>query len=180
MSERKVGEAVRMPERKAVLVLAGVKMGGAHVRDVAAYVLDRCGPMTAMKLQKLCYYVYGHHLAWEERRLFPEPFEAWANGPVCPALYALHRGRLEIQSGEIDGNPAALDAGEIESCNLVLDTYCRFTAHQLSMMTHRETPWVLARRRSHAKPLERTNELLRDEDIFEFFDALTSADAQQG
>ncbi|WP_433359512.1 Panacea domain-containing protein [Streptosporangium sp. CA-115845] len=35
-----------------------------------------------MKLQKLCYYFYGYHLAWEERQLFPERFEAWANGPV--------------------------------------------------------------------------------------------------
>ncbi len=42
--------------------------------------------MSAMKLQKLCYYAYGYHLAWEERRLFPERFEAWANGP-CARSY---------------------------------------------------------------------------------------------
>ena len=59
----------------------------AHINDVAAYILDRRGPMTVMKLQKLCYYAYGYHLAWEGRRLFPERFEAWANGPVAPALY---------------------------------------------------------------------------------------------
>jgi hypothetical protein len=28
----------------------------AHVQDVAAYVLHARGPMSAMKLQKLCYY----------------------------------------------------------------------------------------------------------------------------
>jgi len=155
-------------------------MGKASVVDVAAYILGHCGSMTAMKLQKLCYYAYGHHLAWEERRLFPEPFEAWANGPVSPALYRLHRGRLQIQPGDIEGNQGVLDAGEAESCDLVLAAYGRFTAHQLSMMTHGEAPWIMARRRAGAKPFERTNELLRDEEIFEFFDALTSSDAQQG
>lgn len=49
----------------------------AHVEDVAAHILERMGGITAMKLQKLCYYSYGFHLAWEERPLFPERFEAW-------------------------------------------------------------------------------------------------------
>jgi uncharacterized phage-associated protein len=169
-----------MPERRTVLAMAATAIGNAHIRDVAAHILDHSGAMTAMKLQKLCYYSYGYHLAWEERRLFPERFEAWANGPVCPALYQLHRGRLQIQPGEIEGSPGVLDLGEAESIDLVLGAYDRFTAHQLSMMTHREAPWVQARKRAHAKPLERTNELLSDDEIFEFFDALTSADAREG
>ena len=55
----------------------------AHVQDAAAYILRRQGGMAAMKLQRLCYFAYGYHLAWEERPLFPERFEAWANGPIC-------------------------------------------------------------------------------------------------
>lgn len=155
----------------------------AHVQDVAAYILGRQGPMTAMKLQKLCYYSYGYHLAWEERRLFPEPFEAWANGPVCPDLYGLHRGRFELAPGDVSGDPAALDVGERESVNLVLDAYGTLTAHQLSAMTHREAPWVNARARAGAAPLERSSVRLDDEEIFEFFDALisaSSADEREG
>ncbi|MBQ1164076.1 DUF4065 domain-containing protein, partial [Streptomyces sp. A73] len=45
------------------------------------------------KLQKLCYFAYGYHLAWEGRPLFREPFEAWANGPVVYDLYDQHLGR---------------------------------------------------------------------------------------
>jgi len=149
----------------------------AHVQDVAAYILRKCGAMTAMKLQKLCYYAYGYHLAWEERQLFPERFEAWANGPVCSQLYKLHRGQFQLQPGDIPGNPDALDPGERESVDLVLSTYGRFTAHQLSAMSHREMPWVKARRRADAKALERSSEQLRDAEIFEFFDDLTSRDA---
>jgi uncharacterized phage-associated protein len=149
----------------------------AHVQDVAAYILAELGSMTAMKLQKLCYYSYGYHLAWEERRLFPEGFEAWANGPVCPELYRLHRGRLQIGPGDIPGDPSDLDEGERESVDLVLSTYGGLSAHQLSSMTHRERPWAQARARAGVAPLERSNERLDDEEIFEFFDALTSADA---
>jgi uncharacterized phage-associated protein len=149
----------------------------AHVQDVAAYILGKLGPMTAMKLQKLCYFAYGYHLAWEERPLFPERFEAWANGPVCPALYARHRGLFMVDRSDIEGDPGALDEGELESVNLVLDAYSGLTAHQLSSMTHSQIPWLNARARARVRPTERSDEPLDDEEIFEFFDALASADA---
>jgi len=138
--------------------------------------------MTAMKLQKLCYYAYGYHLAWEGRKLFPEPFEAWANGPVSRPLYREHRGRLTLGPGEIPGDPGALDSDERESVDLVLRAYGGQSAHQLSLMTHNEQPWIAARRRSKAGPLERSTAKLRDDEILEYFDALTSRDldAAQG
>lgn len=169
------------PRIQRVRSLRKAKGGGAGmatVRDVAAYVLRERGSMTAMKLQKLCYYAYGYHLAWEERPLFPERFEAWANGPVCPELYAAHRGRFQLNVGEVAGNPEALDQGEQESVDLVLQGLGDYTAHQLSTMTHSDGPWVEARKRAAAAPLERSKEQLRDEEIFEFFDALTSTNGQ--
>jgi uncharacterized phage-associated protein len=147
------------------------------VQDVAAYILQKTGTISAMKLQKLCYFAYGYHLAWEERPLFPERFEAWANGPVCYDLYKLHRGSFGLKPGDIPGDPGQLDTGERESVDLVLDAYGRFTAHQLSTMTHSNGPWVAARSRAGAGPLDRSTEQLNDEEIFEFFDALASADA---
>ncbi|HEX6470673.1 MAG TPA: type II toxin-antitoxin system antitoxin SocA domain-containing protein [Streptosporangiaceae bacterium] len=151
-----------------------------RIHDVAAHILRERGPMTAMKLQKLCYYSYGYHLAWEERQLFPERFQAWANGPVSPDLYACHRGRFQLNPGEIAGDPEALDPGERESVDLVLQGLGDYTAHQLSTMTHAEGPWIKARERADVAPLERSKEPLRDEEIFEFFDALTStANGQQ-
>jgi uncharacterized phage-associated protein len=154
--------------------------GMADVLDVAAYILRAAGPMTAMKIQKLCYYAYGHHLAWEEKQLFPERFEAWANGPVCRELYDVHRGRLQIRLGQVQqrgGRSSALTGNERESVDLVLEAYGDLSAHQLSEMTHREPPWLKARERAGAEPMDRSRERLRDEEIFEFFDALTSDDA---
>lgn len=151
----------------------------ATIRDVAAYILQRRGPMTAMKLQKLCYYAYGYHLAWEERPLFDEPFEAWANGPVSPALYKCHRGRFRLEAGDIPGNPDALDAGERESVAMVLEGLGDYSAHQLSVMTHRAGPWAAARSRAHVGPMERSDEELTDEEIAEYFDSLSAADGEE-
>ena len=67
----------------------------ATVHDVAAYILEHHGPMTAMKLQKLVFtYSQAWSLVWDEQALFPERIEAWANGPVVPALYDQHRRRF--------------------------------------------------------------------------------------
>lgn len=151
----------------------------ASVTDIARYILDYWGGMSAMKLQKLCYYSYGYHLAWEERSLFPERFEAWANGPVAPVLYARHRGLFSIAPEDLEGDPEALDSGEKESVDLVLSTLHSFSAHQLSAMTHREAPWLRARERAGAEGLARSTEPLKESDIHEHFDALTAADSAQ-
>jgi uncharacterized phage-associated protein len=146
----------------------------AKINDVAAYMLEQAGPMTAMKLQKLCYYANGYHMAWEGRKLFEAPFEAWANGPVAPVLYALHRGRFSLSAGDITGDSSALDDGERESIDIVLANLGNRSAHELSQMTHKEQPWVAARARSGAGPLDRSGERLKDEEILEFFEALVA------
>jgi uncharacterized phage-associated protein len=144
----------------------------ANVHDVAAYILAKAAPMSAMKLQKLCYFSYGYHLAWEDRPLFPEHFQAWANGPVAPALYDQHRGRFQLDDGDIEGDPDALDEGERESVDLVLDGLGELTAHRLSEMSHQPGPWLDARKRAGVPDLGRSTEVLRDEEIADFFGAL--------
>lgn len=151
----------------------------ARITDVAAYILAQIGPITAMKLQKLCYYAFGYHLAWEGRMLFPEHFEAWANGPVAPALYDKHRGRFQLHPGDIPGDPEVLDDGERESIDIVLANLGHLSAADLSATTHREPPWRNARLRAGAAPLERSTEPIDVEEICEFFDALVGADTDE-
>ena len=55
-------------------------MAGIH--DVATLILQRFGPISAMKLQKLCYDVQAWSTVDRANPLFPECFEAWAYGPV--------------------------------------------------------------------------------------------------
>lgn len=151
----------------------------ATVHDVAAYILSKAAPMTAMKLQKLCYFSYGYHLAWEDEQLFPESFEAWANGPVAPSLYARHRGMFNLNEGDIKGDASTLTLGQRESVDIVLSTFGEYTAHQLSEMSHQvDGPWDQARKRAGTRELERSNEQLRDVDMFEYFSRLISTGSE--
>src|SRR5680860_208464 len=82
----------------------------ASVLDVAEYILKETGSMTTMKLQKLVYYSQAWSLVWDEKPLFGEPIEAWANGPVVRALYEAHRGRFQVDTIE-NGDPTRPEGG---------------------------------------------------------------------
>ena len=118
-------------------------MASAH--DVAAYVLGKAGEMTTMKLQKLVYYSQAWSLVWDEQPLFAEPIQAWANGPVIPALYQVHKGQFRIASWP-KGQPEKLTATQRETVDAVLAFYGPKSSQWLSDLTHREAPWLEARR----------------------------------
>lgn len=116
-----------------------------NVFDVAAYILARKGRMPAMKLQKLVYYSQAWSLVWDDRPLFPERIEAWANGPVSPDLYAVHAGQYDVEHIS-RGNPDALDERARETVDAILsDGYGDKTSQWLSDLTHSERPWLDAR-----------------------------------
>jgi uncharacterized phage-associated protein len=117
-------------------------MVSAH--DVAAYILDRQGPLSAMKLQKLVYYAQAWSTVWDDRPLFPERVEAWANGPVVRELYDLHRGQFQVQAWP-KGDPGTLEEEQRSTVDAVLKFYGPLNAQVLSDMTHREEPWRQAR-----------------------------------
>lgn len=151
----------------------------ATVMDVAAYILEKQGPMTAMKLQKLCYYSQAWHLVWEERPLFDEAIQAWANGPVVPDLYRLHRGQFRVNDGtEVGGDAAALRDDERGTVDAVLDFYGGRTAHWLSELTHRERPWLDARTAAGLGDQERGTAVIEQAAMFEYYDGLTSSAAE--
>ena len=116
----------------------------ANVYDAAEYILSRLGRMSTWKLQKLCYYAQAWHLAWTERPLFDEDFEAWRNGPVCRELYNQHRGKFMVESIP-KGDANALDDDERDSVDRVLAEYGVLEPYELREQTHREDPWIAAR-----------------------------------
>lgn len=116
------------------------------VLDVAAYILENRGPMSAMKLQKLCYYAQAWSLVWDETPLFPEKFQAWANGPVCPDLYKAHRKLFMLpKSANLGGKAAKLTGAARETVDAIIQAYGSKSAHYLSELTHAEQPWRVAR-----------------------------------
>ena len=117
----------------------------ASVFDVAKYILQAKGSMTAMKLQKLVYYSQAWALVWDEKPLFPEKIRAWANGPVVPELYFIHKGEYLVNESMFPGNPSALTKEEMETIDSVLKTYSDKSSQWLSDLTHLEAPWKDAR-----------------------------------
>jgi len=115
----------------------------ANVHDVAAYILQKRGTMTTMKLQKLVYYSQAWSLVWEEEPLFPEKIEAWANGPVVRELFERHRGEFKVSKW--DGDPNAVTPVQAETIDMVLQYYGKMSSVELSNLTHREPPWREAR-----------------------------------
>lgn len=117
----------------------------ANAFDVAAYILHKTKAITAMKLQKLVYYSQAWSLVWDEKPLFKERIEAWANGPVVPDLYAAHRGEFMV-SAEPRGDRTKLTAVQKATVDGVLKHYGGKSASWLSELTHSERPWLKARR----------------------------------
>ncbi|MGH7905267.1 MAG: Panacea domain-containing protein, partial [Candidatus Binataceae bacterium] len=78
-----------------------------NAHDVAAHILGKIGPISAMKLQKLVYYSQAWSLVWDEKPLFRDRIEAWASGPVVPNLYRKHRGKFEVANWP-SGDPSRL------------------------------------------------------------------------
>lgn len=137
-------------------------------KAIANYFIDRAlieeKPLSPMKVQKLVYYSHGWHIAIQGKPLINEQVEAWKFGPVIRTLYAelaAYGNRnisAKIASYEIErsatggiivkprtpeiGNSTEEDHFARELMGKVWDTYGRYTAVQLSNLTHAPgTPW---------------------------------------
>lgn len=117
----------------------------AAIVDVAAYILREYGPMTTMKLQKLAFYSQAESLSRHGIPLFDEDFQAWRGGPVCAVLYAQHRGKFLIRSGDLLANPDSLTNSQQDIIDRVCKALAPNTGNQLSARIHSEFPWLTAR-----------------------------------
>jgi uncharacterized phage-associated protein len=119
----------------------------ASVYDVAAYVEQQLGEVSAYKLQKLVYYAQAWSLAWDNEPLFPEVIKAWKDGPVSPELRH-QRVKTNVRTGRADN----LSPEARRTVDAVLAFYGPMSANDLIELTHRETPWREARSRGGDSP----------------------------
>lgn len=146
-------------------------MATITVFDVAKYILEKLGDMSAMKLQKLVYYCQVWSLVWDDEPLFQNRFEAWANGPVSPDLYARHRGHYSVSAWDFrDDARGALSYKQTETVNAVLDAYGSKSAQWLSDQTHAEMPWQKSR--AGLSDSERSNSLISHAIMAEYYGSL--------
>lgn len=145
--------------------------------DVARYFLAKSDPesgelVSNLKLQKLCYYAQGCHLALFGTPLFREPIKAWAHGPVVPTLWHEYKSN---GSGAIhpptDINFELYDQGAQEFLDEVLSVYGQFSAWKLRNMTHEEPPWKEA--------YGSEDDTINTSSMREYFKNLVNADGQE-
>jgi len=139
------GEKVTVQPESLRIIPRATEIGQNRVsaHDVAAFILEQQGEMTAMKLQKLVYYSQAWSLVWDEEPLFIEPIEAWANGPVVRSLYNQHKGNFKVKDWQ--GDPKKLSETQRETILKVLEFYGGMSSQVLSDLSHSEEPWLKAR-----------------------------------
>ncbi|HEV7615416.1 MAG TPA: type II toxin-antitoxin system antitoxin SocA domain-containing protein [Solirubrobacterales bacterium] len=146
-------------------------MASAH--DVAKYILEHQGSISTWKLQKLVYYTQAWHLVWAEKPLFQDRIEAWANGPVVPALYNRHRGQFSVSKWR-KGDTDKLTEREEKTIDAVLSSYGGLSGHQLVFLTHNEGPWIDAR--EGVASTERSRNQISTESMAAFYLAVAADD----
>lgn len=99
----------------------------------------------------LLYYIQGNYVAIYDKPLFDAPCEAWVHGPVYRNVYNLFR---DFKYNPIDDDrfvplkesalPLTLEAKEV--VDRVLDTFGMYSGKVLENITHKEAPWLDARK----------------------------------
>jgi uncharacterized phage-associated protein len=141
------------------------------VFDVVAYILEKMGELTTMKLHKLIYYAQAWSLVWDEKPLFNEPIEAWANGPVVRSLFSYHQGYYSLSKLDLNiGNPDVLNLDQKETIDSIIEYYGNKPAQWLVELSHLENPWKKARK--GLGPLERGNKVISLESMAEYYSSL--------
>lgn len=147
-------------------------MSKITVFDVAKYILEKQGEMTAMKLQKLVYYSKAWSLVWDEDELFSEEIQAWANGAVVPDLFFKHKGVFKVAADFFnEGDSSHLSINQKDTIDKVLDFYGNYSAQQLSDINHQEDPWKEAR--GDLPPMVKCTAIITSGSIFEYYSGIS-------
>lgn len=123
---------------------------------LADYILERHGPMSHLKLQKLLYLVEGYHLAYYGTSLIEDNFEAWTHGPVSRKVFDLLKDKsklyadlkFEPKTGRLVPSEEIamfLTQDQLDLVNEVLALYDRESGFELEALTHSQMPWIKAR-----------------------------------
>ena len=149
------------------------EVGKYSIFDIANWFLTK-GEMTHKKLQKLCYYAQAWCYALKGYRLENTDFQAWVHGPVSPALWEKFKG-FGYDTIRIKGVPSFhIDSEDIQLLEDVWDTYGDSTGNELEALSHRELPWIEARRGYN--PEERCTVVISPTTMALFYKSIYSGD----
>lgn len=148
------------------------------VNDVADCILlkmnadEDCYVMN-LKLQKLVYYVQAWNFGKNGDAFINGSFEAWVHGPANRELYDRFKDTKSLYSliGKEDILNAdalsVLSPDDSEFIDLILDNYASYNASDLERMTHKEDPWIIARK--GYGPLDRCTNVISNESMIAYY-----------
>ncbi|MDE1655340.1 DUF4065 domain-containing protein [Actinotignum schaalii] len=126
----------------------------ATVFDVALYFIQKTPrkEISAISLQKLCFYAFGWYAYGTISPLFNENFWAMKHGPVVGELLSAHAGSRDVSAERVNNaaqtiwqdQPQELSPYEAKVLDAVWDFYGHRDKWDLRDLTHTETIWVKA------------------------------------
>ncbi|MDV0446691.1 hypothetical protein MsAg5_05410 [Methanosarcinaceae archaeon Ag5] len=135
------------------------------IKDVANWFLNK-EPMTQKKLQKLCYYAVAWSYTLRKCPLCTDcEFEAWIHGPVNRVLYREYRSFGWTPIPQVSIKPDFGDAEDL--LETVWNTYGDLSGIQLEIMSHKEKPWLNARKGYGT--YDRSVKAISSEDMIDFY-----------
>ena len=110
------------------------------------YILKHYGPMSHLKLQRLLFYCDAYHLAYFDKELITDKFEAWVHGPVVPSQFNRFNNIDFFQNIKVkDCENIKLKSKTEQLLNEVVGIYNKCTDGHLELLVKREDPWKKTR-----------------------------------
>ncbi|MFC0179953.1 Panacea domain-containing protein [Thorsellia kenyensis] len=144
--------------------------------DYVIFKIDNAGEsLSNLKLQKLLYYIQAWHLVFEKRPMFSSNFQAWVHGPVSKEIFDRFKDEKSLYSDitindiRPEFNLASLKEEDIDHINNVLGSYAKFSGVQLEEMSHKEQPWINARK--GVNPMARSENIIDNDEMMKYYSA---------
>ncbi len=131
---------------KAVIALLGDDGADHKINSVIQYLLNQCGDITPLALQKALYYIQGFYYAFYGEFLFCEDCEAWTHGPVYREIYLRYKDYRFDPIRETESFDVSIfSSGEKAVYDSVIHNICCYSGKVLERFTHNESPWLITR-----------------------------------
>jgi len=115
--------------------------------DVAKYLLHRANLdgelITNLKMQKLLYYAQAWYLVNFGTELFKDKIEAWTFGPTVVGVYHCYKrfGYAPIRYADNEKIEEKFSTTAKEFLDEFYNIYIRYSAFDLTQMSHNDDPW---------------------------------------
>lgn len=174
-NRKKVGETAYTKAMSSASSIESLFSVSDKMLRAIAYIFDRLEEVTPLMLQKLLYYVQGIYIALYGKPIFDEDCRAWVHGPVYAEVYDLFKEFKynpidDVRFAIFEGTKDALTDNERKVIDLVVNTFGLYGGKALERITHKEDPWVIARR-GYGDDIHST-EILTKESIKSYFESV--------